>query len=202
MNRRRIYLMRHGETLYQDSSGEGAIGGGTLTERGEEQIRALARIFEKIPLDRIYSSPLGRARETAKLLAREKGKEVRLASELREISLAEGWLTGKGVGEIFREATAFFKNPHTTWDDPVRSHRFLPPFFPTSFLISLTTRKSRALPPMTRPSNSRIGAILRRFAGPRNGQGRGRSLGAGGVVQILVAHRVLGGKGLDPVLRR
>ena len=38
MERRRISLMRHGETLYQQVANEGAIGNGVLTERGREQI--------------------------------------------------------------------------------------------------------------------------------------------------------------------
>ena len=118
MSERRIYLMRHGETLYQSQSGEGAVGGGALTERGQEQIKALALLFKGVPLDRIYASPLRRACETAEILAQEKGMEVLLTPDLREISPAETELTGKGIGEIFREVVDFFKNPHTTWDEP------------------------------------------------------------------------------------
>lgn len=118
MSERRIYLMRHGETLYQSQPGEGAVGGGALTERGREQIKALALLFKEIPLDRIYASPLRRAHETAEILAQEKGMEVLLTLDLREISPAETELTEKGIGEIFREVVSFFKNPHTTWDEP------------------------------------------------------------------------------------
>ncbi len=42
MDGRRIYLMRHGETLYQSEASEGALGNGALTERGSEQIAAAA----------------------------------------------------------------------------------------------------------------------------------------------------------------
>jgi len=118
MNERRIYLMRHGETLYQSQPDEGAVGGGALTERGQEQIRALALLFKGIPLDRIYASPLRRARETAEILAQEKGMDVLLTPDLREISPSETRLRGKKIGEIFREVANFFKNPHTTWDEP------------------------------------------------------------------------------------
>lgn len=118
MNQRRIYLVRHGETLYQDSSSKGVMGRSILTERGGKQIWALAQIFKEIPLDRIYASPVGRAHETAEILARERGMEVRLAPELRELSPAKDGLTDKGADEILREAKAFFNNPHTTWDEP------------------------------------------------------------------------------------
>ena len=39
---RRIYLMRHGETLYQSRAAEGALGNGELTERGREQVASVA----------------------------------------------------------------------------------------------------------------------------------------------------------------
>lgn len=110
--------MRHGETLYQSQFGEGAVGGGALTERGREQIKALAPLFKGISLDRIYASPLRRAHETAEIFAQEKSMEVRLTPDLREISPAETRLAGKEIGDIFREVVDFFKNPHTTWDEP------------------------------------------------------------------------------------
>ena len=48
---RRVYLLRHGETLYQpgDHSGE------ELTERGYEQFEPLARMFAARSLDGVYS---------------------------------------------------------------------------------------------------------------------------------------------------
>ena len=48
MERRRIYLMRHGETLYQRVANEGAIGNGALTERGREQIATAALLFRAV----------------------------------------------------------------------------------------------------------------------------------------------------------
>ena len=63
MDGRRIYLLRHGETLYQSEVSEGAIGNGALTERGSEQIAAAALLFRGVPLDRVYASPLARARD-------------------------------------------------------------------------------------------------------------------------------------------
>ncbi len=44
--------------------------------------------------------------------------EVLLTPDLREISPAETLLAGKEIGDIFREVAGFFKNPHTTWDEP------------------------------------------------------------------------------------
>lgn len=121
MNRqdgRRIYLMRHGETLYQSRAAEGALGNGELTERGREQIAAVALLFRGVPLDRVYASPLARARETAQLVAREKGLEVLISDDLREITPSEEVVLAKSPAETLREVQRFFKEAATSWDEP------------------------------------------------------------------------------------
>src|SRR5438093_13611844 len=97
MDGRRIYLMRHGETLYQSRATEGAIGNGALTERGREQIAAVALLFRGVPLDRIYASPLSRACETAQIIAKEREPAVVLSPDLCEISSSECRLAGNGT---------------------------------------------------------------------------------------------------------
>lgn len=52
-----LYIIRHGEPDYKND---------TLTPMGWKQAEALARRFAVHGLDRIYSSPLGRAKDTAK----------------------------------------------------------------------------------------------------------------------------------------
>jgi broad specificity phosphatase PhoE len=118
MDGRRIYLMRHGETLYQGRPAEGAVGNGELTERGREQVAAAALLFRGVPLDRVYASPLTRARETAQIIAREKDLDVLLSADLREITPSEEMLAGKSMGAILREVQEFFKTPTTNWDAP------------------------------------------------------------------------------------
>jgi broad specificity phosphatase PhoE len=116
MDGRRIYLMRHGETLYQSEASEGAIGNGALTERGREQIAAAALLFRGVPLDRVYASPLARAHETAHVIAEEKGLDVLLSPDLQEITPNLAALAGKSIGDIFREVQQFFKSHDTDWD--------------------------------------------------------------------------------------
>ncbi|MBI3249829.1 MAG: histidine phosphatase family protein [Deltaproteobacteria bacterium] len=117
MDGRRIYLMRHGETLYQSEVSEGAIGNGALTERGSEQIAAAALLFRGVPLDRVYASPLARAQETARIIAQEQKLDVLLTEDLREITPHEAGLAGKSIADIFREVQRFFQDPETSWDD-------------------------------------------------------------------------------------
>jgi broad specificity phosphatase PhoE len=117
MDGRRIYLMRHGETLYQSRASEGALGNGELTERGREQITSVALLFRGVPLDRVYASPLARAQETAQIIAREKGLDVLLSADLREITPSEQIVTNQPPSETLKEVQRFFKSPTTSWDE-------------------------------------------------------------------------------------
>ena len=68
----RIYFSRHGESeanLLHEHANRGFKYG--LTEAGRAQAAALAARLEDVPLARIYSSPLKRAVETARLEPRQ-----------------------------------------------------------------------------------------------------------------------------------
>ena len=52
-----LYVVRHGDPDYENDS---------LTPLGTEQARALAKRFAASGLDRVYTSPLGRAKQTAR----------------------------------------------------------------------------------------------------------------------------------------
>lgn len=110
---RRIYLVRHGETLYGGAS-EGAFPGGDLTDQGYRQIEALAALLAGIPLDAIYTSPLGRAQATAATIARRNSAPVTVHDELREIM--PGDVMGKDMAEIFAAVRGFFASAETDWD--------------------------------------------------------------------------------------
>ena len=71
-----LYIIRHGEPIY---------GPDTLTELGRKQAQAVSRRFEKSGLDRIFSSPMGRARETAQPTADALGLPVKIEPWMREI---------------------------------------------------------------------------------------------------------------------
>jgi broad specificity phosphatase PhoE len=116
--RRRLYLVRHGETLYQGV--QGVAGAATspydLTARGVEQIRALAELFRAVEVDRVVASPLARSFDTASILAEPLGLEVAVDEDLREITA--GSYDGKTGHEIFSEVLAFFSSAATSWDTP------------------------------------------------------------------------------------
>ncbi len=51
-----FYIVRHGDPDYEHN---------TITPYGHDEARALATWFDHVKLDRIYTSPLGRAKDTA-----------------------------------------------------------------------------------------------------------------------------------------
>jgi probable phosphoglycerate mutase len=110
---RRIYLVRHGETLYHGVTGASAASF-DLTDRGVEQLRALATLFRGIAVDRIVASPLARSFDTATILAEVLALPVTVDEDLREITAAP--YEGKTGREIFAEVLRFFESPDTGWD--------------------------------------------------------------------------------------
>ena len=72
----RIIFIRHGEPDYARDC---------LTERGREQARAAAERLRGEGIDEIYSSPLGRAAETAAFTAEALGKPVKTLDFMREL---------------------------------------------------------------------------------------------------------------------
>ncbi|MGO8951380.1 MAG: histidine phosphatase family protein [Ktedonobacterales bacterium] len=83
-----IYLIRHGDALPDAAEvvGEGYDEQG-LSDLGRRQAQALAEYLSRVELGAIYSSPLGRARETAEAVAAASGYPVQVDDELREVAL-------------------------------------------------------------------------------------------------------------------
>ena len=73
----KILMIRHGDPDYRTDS---------LTEAGKREAELLADRLAKTPIDEIYCSPLGRARETAAPTLRRKGMTAEELEWLREFS--------------------------------------------------------------------------------------------------------------------
>jgi broad specificity phosphatase PhoE len=84
VNRRRLYLMRHGEVAYFDTDGRPlGVADVGLTGEGEEQARAAAKVFAGIAFDRVITSGLERTLATARIVA--PGREPESWPDLREL---------------------------------------------------------------------------------------------------------------------
>lgn len=84
MNRRRIYLMRHGEVSYYEDGRPVHPDGVPLTAAGRDQAQAAADALAGIEFDRVITSTLPRTVETARIVA--PGIEPEPWPELRELT--------------------------------------------------------------------------------------------------------------------
>ena len=77
MERRRIYLMRHGAVAYFDADGRPVAPDDVpLTAEGRRQAQAAGALLERTTLDRVISSDLPRAVETATIVAHMRSSGV------------------------------------------------------------------------------------------------------------------------------
>ena len=63
----RLYIVRHADPDYENQ---------TITELGHREAKALGERMERVRIDKVYSSPLGRAVDTARYTAERKGLEI------------------------------------------------------------------------------------------------------------------------------
>ena len=97
-----LYLVRHGESEANAAHRYAGQSDSPLTERGRAQARAVAASLRGVRFDRVVSSDLSRARDTAEIIAREHGLAVDLVPELREIDV------GEAEGLAFEDARTRF----------------------------------------------------------------------------------------------
>ena len=82
----RVYLIRHAEAMgninetFQGRTDE------NITEKGYKQLAELSKRFKEISIDKIYSSPLIRTRETAKAVNKHHGIDIIYDERLIEIN--------------------------------------------------------------------------------------------------------------------
>jgi len=81
-----LYLIRHGETLFNQQGCFQGHSDSPLTELGEQQALHLVSYFKNIPLQQIYCSDLDRAIASVTPLAVDKNLPVQLCERLREVS--------------------------------------------------------------------------------------------------------------------
>lgn len=94
----KIYVTRHGETEWNKLRRMQGRLDSPLTELGKQQALWLGERLETVAIDHLYSSPAGRAMETATLINQFKGLPIKTSDKLQEIYLG-GW-EGKTQAEI------------------------------------------------------------------------------------------------------
>lgn len=105
-----LYLVRHGESLANAGipftrTPEGS----PLTDRGREQAHLVARRLKDVQADAVIASNLLRARQTAEIIAHDRGLPVRIIPELHERTIGRFALLTEIEGmEEYREQFAAY----------------------------------------------------------------------------------------------
>ena len=85
----RLILVRHGETSLNSQGRAQGQNDAPLSERGREQVAAVAHALAKETPFSLYSSPLARAKETAQIIANQVQVPVVPIEGLKEVNLGE-----------------------------------------------------------------------------------------------------------------
>ena len=109
-----LFIIRHGETVWNAEHRFQGHGDSPLTETGRNQVAALGRRLETINFDTLISSDLGRTQETASIITDFTGHAVELDSRLRERNY--GVFEGLTVPEISEQHSGVYDQFNT--DDP------------------------------------------------------------------------------------
>ena len=103
-----LYIVRHGETVWNK---EGRLQGNTdiaLSEAGRELAKVTGEALKDTIIDKIYSSPLSRAYETACLIRGDRDIEIIKDERLREVCFGD--LEGQIISEMKADPTSHFQN--------------------------------------------------------------------------------------------
>jgi len=96
-----LLLIRHGENDYTKKHKlAGRLPKVHLNEQGQKQALALGEALSHVPIKAIYSSPLERAMETAKPIAKSAGLKVQKDKGLLETNVGD-W-QGKSLKRLYR----------------------------------------------------------------------------------------------------
>jgi len=108
-----LVFIRHGETLWNLGNRFQGHLDSELSNLGRAQAEAVGTRLRKLPFSSLYSSDLGRAYETAKIIAGHTGHEIKTDPELRERSLGvfEGLAVETVRQKYPKEYELYRKNP-------------------------------------------------------------------------------------------
>lgn len=117
-----IHLVRHAEVENPDNIWYGHLEGFPLSARGRETAEALSEFFASHPLAAVYASPLVRAQETARPIARARGLDVDVCQDIIETqSHLQGQYADRRVFLKLRNLRYFLNPFRPTWGEPYRS---------------------------------------------------------------------------------
>ncbi|MCX6384670.1 MAG: histidine phosphatase family protein [Actinobacteria bacterium] len=105
----KLFLVRHGETVWNLEARYQGITNTGLTSEGLKQAELAAKYLSKVNFSGFYSSPLGRTIETAEVFKKVLKKSYEVRENLKELSF------GKWEGLIFDDIIAKYNNDFQNW---------------------------------------------------------------------------------------
>lgn len=112
----KIFLVRHGETNWNKELRYQGQKDVPLSKAGAKQAKLLADRLKKIKFDKVYSSDLKRAYQTAEIILNKKKITITKTEDLREISYGE-W-----EGRLLKEIKTEYKEAlQKWWSNPLKA---------------------------------------------------------------------------------
>lgn len=120
----RLYITRHGETLWNTQKRMQGHKDSPLTEKGEHQAALLARALADVELEAIYSSSSGRTLQTSRIIVGSRNIPIIPLDSLREINLGkwEGMTSAEAEKDFPEQFKNFWEFPHLY--EPVGGEKF------------------------------------------------------------------------------
>ncbi len=88
MSRTTIYLMRHGDVYNPKKVLYGRLPRFPLSKEGRRKIEEAVKILLKENIQYIYTSPMLRARQTARIIGQNLGLDIKISSLLNEVKFS------------------------------------------------------------------------------------------------------------------
>ena len=104
-----LFIVRHGETEANKKGIEAGPLDYPLTKTGVKEASFIAKTLSKIKMNAVYSSPVFRAVETAKILAHPHKLKVKTLEELTEAKFKPEFVGKKGRHHILTTPEAFLE---------------------------------------------------------------------------------------------
>ena len=102
-----LFVVRHGDTEANEKGIDAGPMDFPLTKKGVKGAVFIAKTLSKLKIDAVYSSPVYRAVQTAKILARPHELKVKTLEELTEAKLKPSYVGKKGRHHILTSPEAF-----------------------------------------------------------------------------------------------
>ncbi len=116
-----LFIVRHGDTKANEKGIDAGPLAFPLNKKGLKDAAFIAKTLSKPKVDAVYSSPVFRAVETAKILAKPHKLKVRILEELTEAKLKPRFIGKKGRHHILTTPAAFSETNEDLLDRTARA---------------------------------------------------------------------------------